>query len=226
MRAVVKVVVLAIVFFLIGFGLSYIMPREGGVEGGVSVEHIYHEQLKFSMILEKVRFKVSPREPVKIICMLTNIGERNLTLTFHSKTKFDFFISAGASIYRNKVIWAFTYAPELLETTWEYGEIDWSDSFIYSYDYHPTIETIVLRPGEGIVQVFIWNQDYYDEDDPNARRMPGRGTDAMVYAWPTAFEFFDGVNLYSIEEPPVGTASRGQELLDVAKTPGIRIIFV
>jgi len=110
--------------------------------------------LKLTMVLEKTKFTTNPREPVKINLTLTNIGSQDITITFHYKTKFDF------------MIWDYSQAWYVYR--WSFDHIEGPPNWAADPSTYPTNETldppdvnmVTLRPGEGITQLFFWNQQY------------------------------------------------------------------
>jgi len=111
--------------------------------GPVSIEAVSGDGvLKLTMTLEKTSFTTSPREPVRINLTLTNVGNQEITITFHYKTKFDF------------MIWAYTQGWYGYRWSYDHvqGPVGWSAN-ASSYPISITLEpsemgTLVLRPGE------------------------------------------------------------------------------
>ena len=157
MKIPLKIVVVAvaiILIILIGVAIRPLIFRSEET-GPVYIEAISEDGLlKLTMVLEKTKFTVSPREPVRINLTLTNIGEEEMTMTFHYKTKFDFMIwdySQGAYAYR----WSYDHLQ---------GPIGWAaNASEYPFPITlepPGIDTIVLKPGEKISQTLTWNHYY------------------------------------------------------------------
>ena len=97
------IVIIAIMLVVAGSIAGWLMLRRE-VEGPVSVETVSDDGfLKLVMTLKKTKFTTNPREPVEINLTLINIGNQEITLTFHYKTKFDFKvfdIDQGEDTYR------------------------------------------------------------------------------------------------------------------------------
>jgi len=146
------VVVVAVPLILSGLAVWFFVFRSGET-GPVSVEAVSDDGfLRLTMRLEKTRFTTSPKEPVKINLTLTNIGDEEITLIFHYKSKFDFMI--------------FDYSQGAYAYKWSYERIEgppgWAaDPSTYPINITlepPEINTIILKPGEGISQTLIWDQ--------------------------------------------------------------------
>jgi len=127
--------------------------------GPVNVEVVSEDgYLKLTIMLEKTRFTTSPREPVKILLNLTNIGDEEITLTFHYKSKFDLVIwdySQAWYVYR----WSFDHieGPSHWPSGWA------ADPSTYPINVTlepPDVNIVTLRPAEGISQLFFWNQQH------------------------------------------------------------------
>jgi len=152
LKTLYKILIVAVVLVLIGIGVRPLIFRSEET-GPVNVEVVSEDGLlKLTMMLEKTRFTTSPREPVKINLTLTNIGDEEITLTFHYKTKFDFMIldyGQGAYAYR----WSYDHIQ---------GPSGWSadpSAYPTSITLEPAeMDTFVLRPGEKISQILTWNQ--------------------------------------------------------------------
>jgi len=110
--------------------------------------------LKLTMMLDKTMFTTNPREPVRINLTLVNIGDQDITLTFHYNTKFDF------------MVWAYTQGWYGYRWSYDHiqGPVGWSAN-ASAYPVNITLEppemsTFVLRPGEKISQTLTWDQLY------------------------------------------------------------------
>jgi len=152
------VVMIAIMLAVAGaFAGWFILKRE--VEGPVSVETVSDDGfLKLVMTLKKTKFTINPREPVEINLTLINIGNQEITLTFHYKTKFDF------------MVYSYTQGDYTYMYSWEHvqgaqnmlspgNQEAWNSVYNYSSLEPPEIEVITLKPRESISQLLVWNQN-------------------------------------------------------------------
>jgi len=145
------IVIIAIMLVVAGSIAGWLMLRRE-VEGPVSVETVSDDGfLKLVMTLKKTKFTTNPREPVEINLTLINIGNQEITLTFHYKTKFDFMVygyDQGDYVY----VWSFDHIS---------GPIGWSaDPSTYPIPItleEPEINSVTLKPGEYVSQTLIWN---------------------------------------------------------------------
>lgn len=155
MKTVFKILIAVVIVVSIGIVVRpFIFGSQDG--GPVYVEAVSGDGvLKLTMTLERTRFTISPREPVKILLNLTNIGDEEITLTFHYESKFDFMV--------------FDYAQAKYAYRWSYENVQgpvpvWSaDVTEYPKELHlepPDVNIITLGPGEGIGESFSWNQNY------------------------------------------------------------------
>lgn len=155
MKTFFKIIIVVVLIVPIGIVARPFIFRSGET-GPVYAEAISDDgMLKLTMMLEKTSFATSPREPVKILLNLTNIGDKEITLTFHYKSKFDFMV--------------FDYAQAKYAYRWSYENVQgpvpvWSaDVTEYPKELHlepPDVNIITLKPGKGIGKSFSWNQNY------------------------------------------------------------------
>lgn len=154
MKTLFKVLILVIVVALVGIVVRPFIFRSEET-GPVYAEAISDDgMLKLTMMLEETKFTVSPREPVRINFTLTNIGNEDITITFHYKTKFDF------------MVWSYSEGCYMCKWSYEHieGPSGWSPN-PSSYPINitlekPEIDTIALKPGEKISQTLTWNQNF------------------------------------------------------------------
>jgi len=154
MKIIQKLIVVFAVIILVAVG-AWLFVFKSEETGPATAEAVSEDGLlKLTVMLEKTRFTTDPREPVKINLTLTNIGNQELTLTFHYKSKFDF------------MIWDYTQAAYAYRWSYDHiqGPADWAAN-VSTYPIHisleqPDISTVTLSPGEGISHSFLWNQYY------------------------------------------------------------------
>jgi len=156
MKRPLKFIAVVLVFILVvTVAWLFIFRSE---EGPISVEAVSDDGvLKLTMTLEKTKFTTNPREPVKIILALKNIGDDEITITFHYKSKFDF------------TIW--DYGPGTYAYRWSYdhigGPVGWAANVSEYINYinmtleQPEIDTVVLRPSEEINKTLVWDHRQY-----------------------------------------------------------------
>jgi len=155
LRRSLKFAIVVIACLLAGITIQQIIFRSK-IAGTAYVEIISEDGLlKLTMRLEKTEFTLNPREPVKILLNLTNIGDRDITLTFRYKSRFDFMV--------------FDYAQAKYAYRWSYENVQgpipaWSANITeYPGELHPEppdVNTVTLGPGQGIGQLFFWEQKY------------------------------------------------------------------
>jgi len=166
MKTSFKFIIAIAVIILAAATIRSFLPRSEET-GSVYVEAVSDDGfLKLTMMLEKTKFTANPREPVEINLTLTNIGDEDITLTFHYKSKFDFMI--------------FDYSQGAYACRWSYdhieGPVGWAaNASIYPINITlepPEMDTIVLRPSEKIGQELIWNHLYFHGGDYQTQIAP------------------------------------------------------
>ena len=206
MKRIFKFIIVFAVFILVVTVIWFQIFRSE-VSGPVSVEVVSDDGfLKLTMTLEKTKFTTSPREPVKINLTLTNIGDQEITLTFHYKSKFDFMVyDYGQGEYIYMWSWEHVYNGSSIEL--------------------PEINTVKLKPGEKISELLIWKQNYvYDTTHPR-RGLVTKGTyriEGSVGHGKINAPWFPENPLRFFEY----TLPNGTLVRTVLKTPGIKINLV
>jgi len=154
------IIVFAVIISVVATAWLFVFRSEE--TGPVSVEAVSEDGLlKLTMMLEKTKFTASPRESVKINLTLTNVGDQEITLTFRYETEFDFMIfssSQGSYTY----MWSWEHvqgAQNRIYTLSQGAQEAWDQIYNYSSLEPPEMNTVTLRPGEGIGQLLIWNQN-------------------------------------------------------------------
>jgi len=219
MKTSLKIVVVAALSILIGM-VVWLLIFKSEETGPAYAEAVSEDGLlKLTMMLEKTKFTASPREPVKINLTLTNIGDEDITLTFHYKTRFDFMVwdyTQGAYAYR----WSYDHIQ---------GPVGWSanaSSYPISITLEPPdVSTVTLSPGEETSQLFLWNQCYSGGG--------GEGWTPQVELAPKGryrIEGIAGLGRWSrVEDNPLRyfeyTGPNGILVSAVMQTPGIDIVL-
>jgi len=222
LKALFKLLIIVVVIALIGIVIRpFIFKSEE--TGPVYAEAVSEDGLlELTVMVEKSRFTTSPREPVKINLTLTNIGDQEITMTFHYKTKFDFMIldyGQGAYAYR----WSYDHIQ---------GPSGWSanaSAYPISITLEPPeIDTFVLRPGEKISQTLTWNQLF----DGSASAGGWYQTE-LVPKGKYRLEGFAGLGRWDDPWSPDNpqrffeyVTSNGTLISTVLKTPGIDVSLV
>jgi len=161
MKTIPKIIIVFIAIILVVVAL-WLFLFKSEETGPVYAEVVSEDGLlKLTTMLEKSRFTTSPREAVRINLTLMNIGDQEITLTFRYKTVFDFMIfssSQGSYTY----MWSWEHiqgAQNRIYTLSEGAQKAWDDVYNYSSLEPPEMNTVTLKPGEGISQLLTWNQN-------------------------------------------------------------------
>jgi len=153
LKTLFKLLIVVVIVALVGIVVRpFIFKSEE--TGPVYVEAVSEDGLlKLTMMLEKTKFTTSPREPVRINLTLTNVGDQDITLTFHYRSKFDvkiFDVNQGEDTFR----WSYEHIEG--PPSWCVDVTRWEGEPLTLET--PEISLVTLRPGDGISQLIIWDQ--------------------------------------------------------------------